>query len=330
MNNDSWNDSDSDVKFKQQQQQPLFRPRTRSMTPNRILTQQLQLSMAINDSRNKRTQNCSLVILLIVNLLERFAYYGLICNYVLYLNKQPLFWESYNASTILLIFLGITYVSSLIGGWVADSLMGKFYTIILSYFIYIIGYAAFPLIAYNKNSIPNYCNSNRSIVDWIIINDEFNQTHLTKIKDFDRSIADESCSWIIILTVILIGVAVGFIKANLGPFGADQVMSRGQTMIFKYFNWLYWCINLGSLISFSFLAYFQQNYSFFIGFTIPFCVLVLSFVLFLCGSGCYVKQAAEVSILSNIFRVLLEAFRSAKRRKNLIRQQQRERAYILK
>ena len=103
-------------------------------------------------------------------------------------------------------------------------------------------------------------------------------------------------------------------------------MSRGQTMIFKYFNWLYWCINLGSLISFSFLAYFQQNYSFFIGFTIPFCVLVFSFVLFLCGSGCYVKQPAEVSILSNIFRVLLEAFRSAKRRKNLIRQQHRERA----
>jgi dipeptide/tripeptide permease len=128
----------------------LARPR-RSITPSRLLTRQLQLSLALNDSRSKCTQNFSLIILLLVNLLERFAYYGLICNYVLYLNKQPLFWESYNASTMLLIFLGISYVSSFIGGWVADSFLGKFYTISLSYFIYIIGYAAFPLIAYNEN-----------------------------------------------------------------------------------------------------------------------------------------------------------------------------------
>ena len=195
------------------------------MTPNRLLTQQIQLSIALNDDRKRFTQNLSLFILLIVNLLERFAYYGLICNYVLYLNKQPLFWESYNASTILLIFLGITYVSSLVGGWVADSLLGKFYTIAISYVIYIIGYMAFPLIAYDKNNVPGYCNSNRSIIDWIVINTADNK-HLhedTNQNSFSRTIGAESCSWVIILTVILIGVAVGFIKANLGPFGADQV-----------------------------------------------------------------------------------------------------------
>lgn len=201
------------------------RQRSRSMTPNRLLTQQIQLSIALNDDRKRFTQNLSLFILLIVNLLERFAYYGLICNYVLYLNKQPLFWESYNASTILLIFLGITYVSSLVGGWVADSLLGKFYTIAISYVIYIIGYMAFPLIAYDKNNVPGYCNSNRSIIDWIVINTADNK-HLhedTNQNSFSRTIGAESCSWVIILTVILIGVAVGFIKANLGPFGADQV-----------------------------------------------------------------------------------------------------------
>ena len=103
-------------------------------------------------------------------------------------------------------------------------------------------------------------------------------------------------------------------------------MSRGQTMIFKYFNWLYWCINLGSLFSFSFLAYYQQNHSFFIGYLIPFSILILSFVIFLCGSACYIKQKAEVSVLSNIFRVLIEAFKSNRRHKNQFRQQQRERA----
>jgi solute carrier family 15 (peptide/histidine transporter), member 3/4 len=59
--------------------------------------------------------------------------------------------------------------------------------------------------------------------------------------------------------------------------------SRGQAVVFKYFNWLYWCTNIGSLVSFSFLAYFQQNVNFFVGFLIPFGALILSFVIFLCG-----------------------------------------------
>ena len=65
-----------------------------------------------------------MVLLLIVNALERFAYYGIVCNFVLYLNKRPLFWESYNASAILFVFFGLTYVSSVLGGWIADSLLG--------------------------------------------------------------------------------------------------------------------------------------------------------------------------------------------------------------
>ena len=65
-----------------------------------------QLLNALNDKRSKFQLSASVYLLLLVNGLERFAYYGLICNYILYLNKQPLYWESYNASFILFIFLG--------------------------------------------------------------------------------------------------------------------------------------------------------------------------------------------------------------------------------
>ena len=56
---------------------------------------------------------------------------------------------------MLLIFMGITYVSSLIGGWVADSFLGKFPIICISYVIYIAGYSLFPLISYNEYEIPS-------------------------------------------------------------------------------------------------------------------------------------------------------------------------------
>lgn len=189
-----------------------------------------QLLTVISDRRTKFQQNFSLVVLLLVNVLERFAYYGLICNYLLYLNKQPLYWESFNASLILFIFLGITNISGLIGGWIADSFIGKYATICFSFFIYIIGYAAYPLLSMSQTSLPGICSANSTIADWSLIN----ITTIFKSSDSganvvdpflksDRHLFNESCSWVIFLTVFMIGIGVGFVKANLGPFGADQV-----------------------------------------------------------------------------------------------------------
>lgn len=179
------------------------------------------LLTAMNDRRSKFQQQASYLIILVVYTLERFAFYGLICNYVLYLNKQPLYWESFNASFLLFIFLGILNITSVLGGWIADSLIGKYLTICLSFFVYIIGYAAFPFLSYSRSTIPNYCNSNSSRLDWSNItlgSDGFLAT-----RKPDRSIFEETCSWVIILNAVLIGIGSGFIRANLGPFGADQV-----------------------------------------------------------------------------------------------------------
>ena len=216
-----------------------------------------------------------------VNILERFAYYGLLCNYILYLNKQPFYWESYNASLISFIFLGLTHTFSVVGGWIADSFLGRYTTICLGFLIYIIGYVAYPLMSYNDDSIPSFCHydANYSYVDIFVIG-----SNTSVIVPFaNKTIAQEPCSWLVFVSIIMISLAVGFIKSNIGPFGGDQVMSKGSEMVFKYFNWLYWSINLGSLGALGGLAYIQQNYSFFIGYTIPLGCLILAFILFLTG-----------------------------------------------
>ena len=245
----------------------LSNPRNQALIANQFLS-------AINDRRDPLQQKTALIVLLVVITLERFAFYGIVCNYVLYLNKYPLKWESYNASTMLLVFFGISYMTSVLGGWIADSLLGKYITICISFVMYIIGYAAFPLLSWHRHSLPEFC------VASVPSN---NLTIATEPSAFMRSIIQESCSTVVILSAILTGIAVGFTNANLGTFGADQVISRGQSMVFKYFNWLYWCTNFGSLVSFSTLAFVQQDNSFFVGFLVPFIALILSFVLFLCG-----------------------------------------------
>jgi hypothetical protein len=287
-----------------------------------------QLLSVINDRRSRFQQNFSFTTILFVNILERFAYYGLICNYILYLNKRPLYWETYNASFVLFIFLGITNISGVVGGWIADSFVGKYATICFSFVIYILGYIAFPLLSYNQDSVPGFCKANSSIVDWTTINytTGLSGKELDVYFRVDRSAFEELCSWVIITTMFMVGIGVGFLRANLGPFGADQVISRGQTMVFKYFNWLYWCINIGSLSSFSILAYVQQNVNFFIGYLVPFVSLVLAFLLFLVGTFSYIRKEAEFPVLSTIFKVIYEAYQTIKRKKNLLKQKQRERA----
>ena len=170
--------------------------------------------------RSNSQKQYSFIILLIVNILERFAYYGLLCNYVLFLNKKPLFWESYNASMLSFIFMGITYVVSVIGGWIADSLIGKYGTICLSFVIYIIGYAAYPVISYYESSVPGFCSFNEHLGNLTPIID--NSTHFFPLSS-NISISNEPCSWLFILTILAVGFGVGFIKSNIGPFGADQV-----------------------------------------------------------------------------------------------------------
>ena len=181
-----------------------------------------QILTVINDRRSRFQQNFSLVCLLAVNVLERFAYYGLLCNFLLYLNKQPLYWESYNASLVLFVFQGIANVSGLVGGWVADSLIGKYATICLSFVLYIMGYAVYPLLSVDSFALPGVCNANSSVVDWSVVNATTTMT--TSRLTSDRSVFNEACSWIILPSTVLIGVGVGFVKSNLGPFGADQVI----------------------------------------------------------------------------------------------------------
>lgn len=299
-----------------------------------------RLVTAVNDRRSNFQLRYSFYILLAVNALERFAFYGLVCNYVLYLNKQPLFWESYNASLMLLVFLGLTHILSLLGGWLGDSAFGKFKTICLSFVIYIVGYAIFPWLALNESTLPGIClhngtsNVKKDFLKMIntelnsdnVYQNNVNRYNIYKSMHSNRDISGEPCSWLIIVSALLVSVGVGFTRSNLGPFGAAQVVSRGNTYVFKYFNWLYWCTNLGSLLSFSAMAYIQQNVNFFIGYLIPFCVLILAFVLFVTGFFSYAECERDEPILSKIFKVIIEAFRVYQANQPKVKQFRRERA----
>lgn len=90
--------------------------------------------------------------------------------------------------------------------------------------------------------------------------------------------------------IYIIALGTGGIKPNVSTMGADQFddrYSRDRKEKESFFNWFYWSINLGSMISYTVIAYICQygipqlggaDWGFFVGYLIP-AIFMGSFVV---------------------------------------------------
>ena len=76
--------------------------------------------------------------ILFIELCERMTYYSISGNLVLFCTSV-LFTDSTTAATISLAFTGTSYFIPVFGGYIADTVAGKFNTIYGSALIYFVG-----------------------------------------------------------------------------------------------------------------------------------------------------------------------------------------------
>lgn len=106
----------------------------------------------------------------------------------------------------------LAYFFPVIGAIIADSLLGKFRTILYISFIYVAGNIILSLSSITPLGLPS--------------------------REFS------------LLGLFLIALGTGGIKPCVAPFGGDQfVLPQQQKLIASYFALFYFAINLGSLIS---------------------------------------------------------------------------------
>ncbi|XP_041348632.1 solute carrier family 15 member 4-like [Gigantopelta aegis] len=261
-----------------------------------------------SSTRNTCSVRLAAGAILLFVVLERIAFYGIVGNLVLFLNKEPFNWESFHAVTVTFFFFSVTYITSLFGGWLADSILGRFKTIVLSLTVYIIGYVMLPLLSLpqsDKKKIPAMCHA-PGMMNTTSQND-------TPISDPDRNPFDENCAWLIFLVFLIIGIGTGSAKASMAPFGADQVAVEGHQATLGFFNWYYWCINLGAFISLSAITWVQQQITFFDGYLAACACLAAGGCIFLFGAFVFIKKPPSGSVLTNIFRIIREACRNKRR-----------------
>lgn len=216
--------------------------------------------------------------ILVTELCERLTYYSVVANMVLFCTSM-LKMSSDDASVVTLIFSGTVYIIPVIGGYVADSFAGKYNTILGAGLIYILGLFLLPA----------------SAVDY---------THwFSDGQDLSR----EARKAYFFLGLVFVAIGTGGIKANVGPFGAQQVDDLGADAVQSFFNWFYWFINAGAVVAYSGVAYIQQEIGFDFGFLVPLISMILALIVFMLAKGRYKHTPPGDSILTQSFLVCHQA-----------------------
>lgn len=212
--------------------------------------------------RNLRSMKRGPVLaLILIELFERFAYYGILINFVLYLNKCC-GWAMFVSVASVMAFTSVSWFMCALGGIMADSRFGRYNTIVSGFFVYFIGSIILVVVAFVMGNFYIERGEAPKRIDepWILV--------------------------VLIVALLSISAGEGAVKANLSAFGADQLKRDAPRQESKtLFNCFYWMANVMSLFCLAGVTHIQQmkwSYGFTVGFGIPAFSLTLALVSFLC------------------------------------------------
>ncbi|KAL6596315.1 hypothetical protein ACP70R_047679 [Stipagrostis hirtigluma subsp. patula] len=219
---------------------------------------------------------CSLI--LGTEVCERLAYYGISKSLVTYLSKR-LHQGNVSAARNFTTWQGTCYLTPLIGATLADSYWGKYRIIAVFSTIYFLWNGSIDTFSICSFSQAPY-------MYWV----HLSATNLTSVSDI--------LCWTI-----------------HDSFGADQFDDTDPVEKSKkgaFFNWFYFSINIGSLISGTVLIWVQENCGYGIGFGIPTLFIALAIGSFFIGSEIYRFQVPGGSPLTRACQVVVAAIRKRK------------------
>ncbi|KAM0870113.1 hypothetical protein ACQ4PT_040224 [Festuca glaucescens] len=217
---------------------------------------------------------------------ERLAYYGMSTNLVNFM-KDRMGMANAVAANNVTNWSGTCYITPLIGAFLADAYLGRFWTIASFMVIYIIGLALLTMAASVPGLVP-FCAS----------------------KGVCDPTAGQSAAMFVALYLIALGT--GGIKPCVSSFGADQFDEhddKERKSKSSFFNWFYFSINIGALVASSVLVYVQTHVGWGWGFGIPAVVMAIAVGSFFVGTPLYRHQRPGGSPLTRIAQVLVAATR---------------------
>jgi POT family proton-dependent oligopeptide transporter len=243
-------------------------------------------------------------LIAVVELSERFSYYGSTVVFTNFIQRglppHSTTGATHSATTGQAGALGMgqrastglgtfnsfwVYVTPLIGAYIADTYWGRYKTICVSVAIALFGH--FLLII---SSIPPV------------------------IKDNHGALAA------FVIAIIIMGCGTGGFKSNISPLVAEQyrrhkcfikTLPSGERVVVdptltasRIYMYFYLFINIGALIGQISMVYAEKFVGFYLAFTLPTVVFLLSPIVLWVGRNSYIKSPPSGSVLARSMRVL--------------------------
>ena len=168
-------------------------------------------------------------------------------------------------------------------------------------------------------------------------------TYLFELTDDLQLDTIEVIFWI---SLYVMSVGGGGIKANVGVFGADQLydfsvmqnnfdnddnndnnnnnnnnndtLTTSAELVQSYWNWFYFTINAGALISYTLISYLCQDVSFALGWSIPTIAMFCAIIIFSLRGNHYHQPIHDSSMVGQFLGITWYAIRNRKRKQEII------------
>ncbi|XP_031486179.1 protein NRT1/ PTR FAMILY 5.6-like [Nymphaea colorata] len=229
---------------------------------------------------------------------ERLSYYGIASNLIIYLNKV-LHQDLKTAAKNVNDWVGVTTVVPLVGGFLADAYVGRFWMVLISSIVYLLGLSLLTLSELVPSLKPPPCSSSTSGSSAYYTCTKSLRTH--KLAFF--------------LALYLISLGTGGHKPSLESFGADQFDDNDDDERRKkvsFFNWWYFGLCSGVVLGVTLIVYVQDYVSWGAGFGVLAATTALAIVVLGFGVPFYRYRVPQGSTLTPMVQVLVAAMAKRK------------------
>ncbi|KAF8689307.1 hypothetical protein HU200_042103 [Digitaria exilis] len=212
---------------------------------------------------------------------ECFVFFGVAKNLVSYLTGD-LHESNVDAARNVSTWIGTCFITPVIGAFLADTYWGRYWTLVIFLSIYTVGM----LTLTASTSQP-------------LLMDSLHNSGIRHVAVY--------------LGLYLVALGEGGIKPCTSALGADQFDGADpleRVTKASFFNWYYFSINVGSLLSGTVLVWVQDNVGWGVGFLVPTVLMVFGLVAFVAGRRVYRYKKLVGSPLKRVTQVVVAAVRN--------------------
>ncbi|XP_022145043.1 protein NRT1/ PTR FAMILY 6.2-like [Momordica charantia] len=231
-------------------------------------------------------------LILGIEICERLSTMGIAVNLVTYLGGV-MHLPSAASANIVTDFMGTCFLLCLLGGFLADSFLGRYYTILVSASIQTLGTAALALSTKLPQLRPPPCDDSTKTCK--------------EANGFQMGI--------LYLALYLIALGTGGLKSSISGFGTDQFDEKDEKEKAKmayFFNRFFFFISTGTLMAVTVLVYIQDEVGRSWAYGICSVSMLIAISLFLSGTRRYRYKKSAGSPVVQILQVIAAAMKKRK------------------